>query len=150
MKTLHCSSLLLLGIAGLVFGAGCNLIGVGTGSGDSSLLPKETQGTYTVMLKGSKPETRPITEGLTVQGVIESTRAHKKFGKMDVVVKRAVPGHPQRHNLKVDYDKNKQRVPYEQDYAIHPNDIVMIAPNNTTQLDKVVDALSGVLGKKPK
>ena len=148
MKTLHTSSFLLFVIVGLVGSVGCNLIGPGKNGGEASLLPKETQNTYTVMLKGFKPETKPITEGMTVQGVIEDSGAKRKFGKMDIVIKRMVPGKPQRHNLKVDYDRGKKRVPYDQDYSIYPNDIVMISPDNTTQLDKVVDALSGVLGGK--
>ena len=44
---------------------------------------------------------------------------------MEIVVKRMIPGKKIRHRLKVDYDSKKKRVPYDQDYTIYPNDIVL-------------------------
>ena len=130
-----------------VFSSGCMLFQPEKTAQNANLLPKGTGNSYTVLLKGSKPQTLEITEGMTVQSVLDNTGAKKRFGKMDIVVKRMIPGKQFRHNLPVDYDAGKKRVPYDQDYTIHPNDIVLISPDNTTQLDKVVDALSGVLGK---
>lgn len=148
MKSIQCSSVLLAGLSCLFVFSGCNLFGPEKRSETASLLPRDTGSTFTVMLKGSKPETMEITEGMTVQGVIDSTNARKKIGGMDIVIKRMVPGKQIRHNLKVDYDNKKKRVPFDQDYTIYPNDIVMISPGNNTQLDKMVDTLSGVFGSR--
>ena len=146
MKKFRLVTLVCLSWLSLLTASGCSLFGTGKGSGDANLLPRETQDTYTVLLKGSKPETRQITEGMTVQGVVDTSKARKKFGNLSIVIKRVVPGKQVRHNLKVDFDTKKKRIPYDQDYTIHPNDIVLISPNKTNQLDKVVDALSGVIG----
>ena len=147
VQKLRLSLSLVFGLLLVFTSTGCMLFQPGASSKDSNLLPQGTGSSYTVLLKGSKPLTQEITEGMTVQSVIENTGAQRKFGKMEVVIKRQLPGKQVRHRLNVDYDPKKKRVPYDQDYTIHPNDIVLIAPDTTTQLDKVVDALSGVFGK---
>lgn len=131
---------------GVLLSTGCVLFSPGRKAGDQNLLPKGTGNSYTVLLKGSKPATKEITEGMTVQDVLESSGATKRFGKMHVVIKRVIPGKQIRHKLPIDYEVKKRRVSYDQNYAIHPNDIVLVAPDKTTQLDKMVDALAGVLG----
>lgn len=131
----------------LLTSTGCMLFQPGKSANDSNLLPQGTGKSYTVLLKGSKPQTHEITEGMTVQNVIDATGAQRKFGKMEIVVKRQLPGKQIRHRLNVDYDPKKKRVPYDQDYTVHPNDIILIAPDTSTQIDKAFDALSNVFGR---
>ena len=138
---------LVFSLVSMIMSSGCLLSRPANKVADKNLLPQPTGSSYTVLVKGSKPETRVITEGMTVQGVLDATPARKRFGKMEIVVKRVIPGKATRHQLKVDYDAKKKRIPYDQDYTIYPNDIVLISPDNTTQLDKMMDAMSGVFGK---
>lgn len=100
-----------------------------------------------MMLKGSKPETKELRQGMLVEHVLIDSGALTKFGKMDIVLKRVIPGRQERHRLDVDFDSAKKKVKEEQNYAIHPNDILIISPDNSTQLDKVIDSLSGVLSR---
>jgi len=111
------------------------------------MLPETTGTTYTVMLKGSKPETKELRRGMLVEHVLIDSGAIKKFGKMDVAIKRMIPGKGLRHRLDVEFDSAKKKVKEEENYAIHPNDIIIVTPDNSTQLDKVIDSLSGVLGR---
>lgn len=126
---------------------GCTLFPDGKPADVSQLLPETTGASYTVMLKGSKPETKELRQGMLVEHVLIDSGALKKFGKMDIVLKRVIPGKQGRHRLDVDFDSAKKKVKEEQNYAIHPNDIIIISPDNSTQLDKVIDSLSGVLGR---
>lgn len=129
-----------------VFSTGCMLISP-DGKNLDEVVGKPTGNSFTVMLKGMKPETMEITEGMRVQDVLNSSGAIKRYGKMDIVVSRMLVDKGRRFRMEVDYDPAKKRIPFEQDYVIHANDIVMIQPDNTTQFDKVVDSLSGVLGR---
>lgn len=126
---------------------GCMLFGSGHAKTDSNLLPQKTGQSFTVMMKGSKPVTLEITEGLTVQDAVEMSGAKRKYGDMSIVIKRVIPGKHLRHKLKVDFDAGKKRVPYDQDYSIYPNDIVLIAPESSVPLEKVADIFSGVFGR---
>ena len=142
---MRASQLLLLAFTLLVATTGCHLI-----SPPSDAKFQEITGgqgsTYTVLLKGSKPEARAIQQGMTVQDVLEQSGATKRWKRLRVLVKRVIPGKQMRHRLEVDYDVNERRVPFEQDYAILPNDIILVAPDQTSQFAKTVDKLSGVFG----
>lgn len=127
--------------------SGCILFPNGDPTDVSKLLPETTGASYTVMLKGSKPETKELRQNMLVEHALIESGALKKFGKMDIVVKRVIQGKQGRHRLDVDFDSATRKVKEEQNYAIHPNDIVIISPDNSTQLDKVIDSLSGVLGR---
>lgn len=140
--------LLGLAVAILVPSSGCMLLDLSGKSAMDELVSNGTDSSYTVMIKGDKPATKEISEGMTLQKVLQECGAIKRFGRMDVVVQRVIPGKQMRHRLSVDFDPKKRRIPFEQDYTVHPNDIVTIVPDNSTHLDRMVDSITGVLNVK--
>ena len=78
-----------------------------------------------------------ITKPTTVQMALEESGVLSDFSKMKVDVHRLLPNGAT-HKLPIEFKKNKQ-VKYEQDYALHPNDRVVVRAESNSPLDKLVD-----------
>jgi hypothetical protein len=65
-----------------------------------------------------------------------------RFRKKDVYIVRTSPKTGTKHKLGANFDVGKQKVTLETDYAIHPDDVVVVAEDTSTVLD---DILKGVL-----
>lgn len=83
-----------------------------------------------------------ISKPTRVQEALEASGALKNFSKMQVDVYRQLPNGVT-HKLPVEFKKNKKVVKYEQDYALHPNDRVVVRAAANSPLDKFVDQVFG-------
>lgn len=83
-----------------------------------------------------------ISKPTTVQIALEESGALKNFSKMKVDVHRLLPNGAT-HKLPVEFKKNKKIVKYEQDYALHPNDRVVVQAESNSPIDKFVSQVFG-------
>ena len=142
----------------------CVLIGALLASSGCSSLPKtqnkalpaaatqtqEAQGVYEVHMKGAFAKesiSRGVIDGpITVQTVLERSGAIEKFRNMEITIMRVVKesgqGIGQGLKLPVDFQSGKNAVRPEQDYAIHPNDRILIVSKSNNAIDKIVDSLA--------
>jgi len=102
--------------------------------------------TFTVELRGLMKQPK-IYEGMldgpiTVQTVLEEFGVIKKFKNMEITILRVVEetGHPLK--LTADYKPRKKAVSPEQNYAILPNDRIVIEPSSSSTLAKMVNSLN--------
>jgi len=90
----------------------------------------ESPGVYEVELRGNfgkASRAQGVIDGpITVQTVLERSGAIKKFRNMDITVLRVVQENGHGLKLPVDYQAGEKSVRPEQDYAIHPNDRILI------------------------
>ena len=84
-----------------------------------------------------------ITKPTTVQEALNESGAATRYAKMSVDLYRLLPD-GDHLMLPVEFQKNKQ-VKYEQDYALHPNDRIIIKPKTNSVLDQFVDPVFGKL-----
>ena len=142
----------------------CVLIGVVLASSGCSTLPltqnqalpataaasqtqkQAPQGVYEVQLSGgfSKPTTsRGVIDGpITVQTVLERSGAIDKFRNMEITILRVVKDSGRGLKLKVDFNGSKDAVPPEQDYAIHPNDRILVESKSGGAIDRLVETVA--------
>lgn len=78
---------------------------------------------------------------ITVQTVLERSGAIEKFRGMDIVLMRVVKESGVGLKMPVDYEIGDKSVRPEHDYAIHPNDRIIISSRSNNPLDKFVDAM---------
>jgi hypothetical protein len=101
---------------------------------------------YVVRLEGSgwsKSETKngPITEGMTIEDVLAATRAKQKFRDMEIKIIRKVPSSGQVVKMPVVFKASDRSIKPEQNYAIHPNDQILIKQIVISPMDKFIDTL---------
>ena len=105
----------------------------------------EPLGVYEVQMQskfGKTSTAQGVIDGpITVQTVLERSGAIDKFRDMEVTIMRVVKENGQGLKLPVDYQAGKDAVRPEQDYAIHPNDRIVIQANTNNAIDKIVDSL---------
>ena len=104
------------------------------------------QGVYEVQLSGgfSKPTTsRGVIDGpITMQTVLERSGAIDKFRNMEITILRVVKDSGRGLKLKVDFNGSKDAVPPEQDYAIHPNDRILVESKSGGAIDRLVETVA--------
>ncbi len=61
---------------------------------------------------------------------------------MEIMVYRVVTETGRGLKMPVLFDRRKKMVAPEQDYAIHPNDRIVVQASTNTALDKLVDSLN--------
>jgi hypothetical protein len=92
----------------------------------------------------------PLDEGATVQTALEHTKATRKFRRMDIHVLRPAqaranaPAEPQKMN--VEFDRIRREVEIDHDYALFPNDRVVIEEDPSTMIDDMFHSVAGRLG----
>lgn len=108
--------------------------------------PQEAQGVYEVHMKGNFSKesiSRGVIDGpITVQTVLERSGAIEKFRNMEITIMRVVKKSGHGLRLPVDYQGGKKAVRPEQDYAIHPNDRILIESRSNNAIDKIVESLA--------
>jgi predicted membrane-bound mannosyltransferase len=112
---------------------------------------KAAPATYTAVLRANNGKMRkvvlPWTSETTVQTAVEQSGAARKFDNMTIVVERQPsPQAASTHRMDSGYDPAKNRVPAHLDYALHPNDSVLIADDPITLADQLVDAILAPMG----
>ena len=80
---------------------------------------------------------------ITVQTALERSGAISKFRGMDIMIYRVVQETNRGLKLPVDYQYRERAVVSHQDYALHPNDRIVVTPTSNNALDKFVDTLTG-------
>jgi hypothetical protein len=92
----------------------------------------------------------PLTEGATVQTALDHSKASKRFRRMNIEVLRKP--HAQASSpvpvqkMQVEYDRRRREVEIEYDYALYPNDRVIVEEDTTTVFDDMVEKVAGKLG----
>jgi hypothetical protein len=92
----------------------------------------------------------PLTEGATVQTALDHSKATKRFRRMDIHVLRTSPGRgssPGRvQKMNVKFNRPRRKVEIDHDYALYPNDRVVIEEDTSTILDELVEKVGGQMG----
>lgn len=132
-----CSTLNLFGSKQLPFGA-------------ASVEAPKTPPAKFVVEKHSKfgaPKTfeGTLSDQLTVQSALKAAGVRRIGRGMKIEVYRRVADTGRVIKLPVEYDARKKAVKMEQDYAIHPNDRIVIRQNSNSGLDKAVSKIFGDL-----
>ena len=138
----------LSGLLACFFFSGCNLI---PKINDQSLPAESAEAGptayfYVEMHKNfgePKVYKGAITKPTTVQNALDESGAFKQFSGMKIDVYRQLPDGGAL-KLPVEFKSGKQ-VKYEQDYALHPNDRIVVRPKSNSPLDKLVDSVFGEL-----
>ncbi len=84
-----------------------------------------------------------ISQPTTVQNALQQSGAFKMTNSMTVDLHRQLPNGGVL-KLPVEFKKNRQ-VKYEQDYALHPHDRIVVQAKSNSPLDKLVDQVFGEL-----
>ena len=136
------SCLLVCGL--LIAASGCSSIPTTT-SNELPTQTAESAGMYQVVMQGQfgKPAQfqGQIDGPLTVQSALERSGAIEKFRGMDITLMRVVEESGRGLKLPVEFEAGKKTVRSDQDYAIHPNDRIMVQARSKNPIDKIVDTL---------
>jgi hypothetical protein len=91
---------------------------------------------------GNKPQLAklPLPDVLYIQQALDQSGATRQFRRMKVELYRQLPGGGG-HMLPVEFDHANRRVPPGKDYAIHPNDRLVITEDTSTVLDDMLGNL---------
>jgi hypothetical protein len=121
--------------------AGCATLKTGLKSAPA---PTET---YVVRspgnLLGSGVRTETWHENLTIQGVLDESGMASRHRDFDIDILRRSNTGPGMVKMPIQFDPAKNRVKYETDYAIYPNDEIVIRPKAHNPLDDIARSLSG-------
>ena len=77
-----------------------------------------------------------------MQTALERSGAVEEYRAMEITLMRVVKENGQPLKLPVIYRGSKKTVRPEQDYALHPNDVIVVTAKSNNPLDKFVNALS--------
>lgn len=105
--------------------------------------------TYRVRVYGKGKPTEfvgKLDANKTVQTALEESDTLNKFARMEITLAREVPGSAGRHKMPVGFDAQNRLVIITQDYALHPNDVVVIRKDTTGILDSFIGKYTGGLG----
>lgn len=106
--------------------------------------PNQPTDTYTVEFSdgfgGNRVFTGKIDESKpTVQSALEQSGAWRRYRSLEIDVIRKIPGKFQPLKMPVDCQPSKKAVKYEQDYALHGGDRILVSPKNNNPLAKILD-----------
>jgi hypothetical protein len=127
--------------------SGCSTLSPLTGKAvpadSQTSVPTET---FTVEMRGLMQQPK-IYEGMldgpiTVQTVLEEFGAIKKFRNMEITILRVVKESGRGLKMPIKYNPRDRAVTPEQDYAILPNDRIVIEPSSNSTLAKMVNSLN--------
>jgi hypothetical protein len=114
--------------------------------GEAPAAPKAEVAKFQVEVResGKQPELKqfPLPQTLYVQQVLDQSGVLRRFRRLKIEIYRQLPG-GRGHRLDVAFDRAEHRVPPGADYAIHPNDRIVITEDTSTLLDDMLESLSG-------
>jgi hypothetical protein len=82
----------------------------------------------------------PLPEVLYIQQALEQSGAIRRFRRMKIELYRKLPNGGG-HRLDIPFDRSKRRIPSAGDYAIHPNDRIVVTEDASTIVDEMLDTL---------
>ena len=112
-----------------------------------------SQHVCTVEMRGvggrSKTVDVPLTEDMRVTEVLKASKASRKYPRADVHIWRKSPMKAHEMvKLDVRFDGESGKVKYDTDYAIHPNDRVVVVEQPFSIFDEAYNSLLGpILGR---
>lgn len=113
-------------------------------SNDPNVQPAEEGRKYLVEIreKGKQPQIAKMAlpDVLYVQQAVEQSGA--RFRRMKIEIYRQLPN-GSGHRLDIPFDRTKRQVPPSGDYAIHPNDRIVITEDTSTVVDDMLESLTG-------
>ena len=80
----------------------------------------------------------PIQPGMRISHAIKSTGVADEFNRMDITLVRIPPGSQMPHRMDVKFDTAKRSVEPVLDYALQPNDRLVIEQDTSTILDDLL------------
>ena len=142
-------ALFLLGFCALLSASnGCSMFNSSLNKADvAEAVNQPAVPTYKVRVYGgSKPMefVGKLDQNKTVQTALEESGVINKFPRMEITLAREIPGAAGRHKMPVSFDASARTVIVSQDYAIHPNDVVVIRKDSSTFVDRAVSKLGGL------
>ncbi|MDP6558317.1 MAG: hypothetical protein QGF59_18750 [Pirellulaceae bacterium] len=103
-----------------------------------------------VEIRASGKEPKKIRMSLDdathVQKVLEHTGLVKQFRNMYIELSRKLPD-SSRHKLEVRYDAKRNHVISAFDYALHPDDLLVVRQDSSTSFDRMLKKLAGPLAR---
>lgn len=98
--------------------------------------------------KGKQPQLAQLAlpDVLYVQQALEQSGALGRFRRMKIEIYRHLPDGGG-HRLDIPFDRAKRRVPPAGDYAIHPNDRIVVTEDTSTVVDDMLESLGGPFSK---
>jgi hypothetical protein len=139
------SGLFCIGV--VIAASGCSTLHLGADKAAvAPVVSPDSRGAFLVEMSGGFSKASmykgDLDGPITVQTALERSGAIEKFRSMEVSLFRVVEetGHPLR--LSVPYSPRKKSVLPEHDYALHPNDRIIVASKTNNALDKLVDSLN--------
>ncbi|MBP87148.1 MAG: hypothetical protein CMJ64_10590 [Planctomycetaceae bacterium] len=140
----------------LIFLSGCASLGGSVGDlfgpepeiSKSDVPPPKGVPSFVVELrpenKPAEPHKLPLMDEATyVAQVVEKSRAIKRFGRVKIELWRPRPDGAGHHKLDVPFDRKGGAIPPGYDYAIRPNDRLVIIEDASTILDDMLDSVTG-------
>ena len=123
---------------------------VTTSSNDPEVQPVEEGSKYLVEFreKGKQPQIAKMAlpDVLYVQQALEQSGALGRFRRMKIEIYRHLPNGGG-HRLDIPFDRAKRQVPPSGDYAIHPNDRIVVTEDTSTVVDDMLESLGGPFSK---
>ncbi len=87
-----------------------------------------------------------LEDAPNVQAVLEQTGLIKRFKNMQIELSRTAPNGT-RHKMEIHYDAKKDHVASLFDYALHPNDLLVVRQESMTSFDEMMKKLAGPLAR---
>ena len=152
MKTLNMTRCVAIAaILMLAASTGCSTFGPMSADRDlptaNSPVGAENGG-YSVYMDGMKNRdpfhgmvSRDMNNPTTVQMALQQSGAIKNFKGMHIDVVRTVAESGQQLKMPVEYVIREKAVRMEQDYTLHPGDVIMIRAKSSTAMDQMLDSI---------
>lgn len=82
----------------------------------------------------------PLADAMVIQQALDRSNAFKKYRRAKIELYRQLPGGGG-HKLPIEYDRGQRKIPPACDYALHPNDRIVVTEDTSTVLDDMLDSL---------
>ena len=149
-SALRFSLLLLIGLT-TVSSVGCAISQNGSAITSEAQIPVEntdsnTAEKYRVEMSGGFSPGE-IYEGqidgpLFVQDALERSGATERYRSMDILIYRIVKDSGKGLKLPVEYESSGKSVTHNQNYALHPDDRIVVTQRSQNLIDKFIDSVN--------
>jgi hypothetical protein len=87
----------------------------------------------------------PLEGPLTIQEALMKAGVTREFRRMNIVLHRMLPGGVS-HKLDIEYDRRTRRVTDAYDYALRPQDRLVVTQDTSTTFDDMLDSVTDRIG----
>ncbi|MEM7782806.1 MAG: hypothetical protein AAF623_05595, partial [Planctomycetota bacterium] len=134
--------------------SGCSMLPVGGVANQAipTADPAKITGQYNAHITGmmgtSEAFEGDIDGPITIQTVLHRSGVLRKYRNLDIQIIRQVEENGRTLKLPVKFNVRRKKVSPEQDYAIHPNDTIMISAMTANPLDKLAETFGPLVKRK--